>query len=175
MQNISRFFDRSLKKKRDLSNSPNDGETSKKPREGSLNTSTSSDIPDDLFTESLKDSDCVALLRSCIKKMEKQITQIFDSTNELKQKQIKGKSHLQELSDAAYFITKKFDKYEQERKEREEIINNLTENVAKLTQKVDDLSESVEKQEQYSRRNCLLLHGIPEKNEKLLMSCVSKR
>ena len=107
--------------------------------------------------------------------MEEQITQIFDSNNELKQKQIKGKSHLQELSDAAYFITKKFDKYEQERKEREEIINNLTENVAKLTQKVDDLSESVEKQEQYSRRNCLLLHGIPEKNEKILMSCVSKR
>ena len=63
------------------------------------------------------------------------------------------------------FITKKFDKYEQERKEREEIINNLTENVSRLTQKVDDLSEAVEKQEQYSRRNCLLLHGIPEKKQ----------
>ena len=94
-----------------------------------------------------------------------QITQIFDNTNELKEKQIKGKSHLQELSDAVDFITKKFDKYEQERKEREEIINNLTENVSRLTQKVDDLSEAVEKQEQYSRRNCLLLHGIPEKKQ----------
>ena len=48
------------------------------------------------------------------------------------------------------FITKKFDKYEQERKEREEIINNLTENVSRLTQKVDDLLEAAEKQEQYS-------------------------
>ena len=73
------------------------------------------------------------------KKIEKQITQIFDNTNELKEKQIKGESHLQELSDAVDFITKKFDKYEQERKEREEIINNLTENVSRLTQKVDDL------------------------------------
>ena len=81
--------------------------------------------------------------------MEKQITRIFDNTNELKEKQIKGESHLQELSDTVDFIIKKFDKYEQERKEREKIINNLTENVAKLTQKVDDLSEAAEKQEQY--------------------------
>ena len=46
------------------------------------------------------------------KKLKKQITQIFDNTNELKEKQIKGESHLQELSDAVDFITKKFDKYE---------------------------------------------------------------
>ena len=50
------------KKKRDLSNNSNDGEASKKPREGSLNTSTSSDIPEDLFTESLKDPECVTIL-----------------------------------------------------------------------------------------------------------------
>ena len=111
MQDISRFYDRSSKK-RDLSNNSNDGETSKEPREGSLNTSTSSDIPDDLFTESLKDPECVTILLNCIKKVEKQITQIFDNTNELKEKQIKGESHLQELSDAVDFITKKFDKYE---------------------------------------------------------------
>ena len=144
MRDISRFFDRSSTK-RDLSNNSNDGETSKKPREGILTTNTSSDIPDDLFTESLKDPDCVEILLNCIKKMEKQITQIFDNTNELNEKQIKGKSYLRELSDAVDFITKKFDKYEQERKEREEIITNLTEIVAKLTQKVDDLSEAVEK------------------------------
>ena len=39
------------------------------------------------------------------------------------------------------------------------------ENVAKLTQKVDDLTEAVVKQEQYSRHNCLILHGIPEKKQ----------
>ena len=132
---IFQDFSITVQKKRDLINNSNDGETSKKPREGSLNTSTSSDIPNDLFTESLKDPDCVALLLNCIKKMEKQITQIFDNTNELKEKQIKGESHLQELSDAADFVTKKFDKYEHESKKREEIINNLMENVAKLTQK----------------------------------------
>ena len=133
--------------------------------EESLNASTSSDIPDDLFTESLKDPKCVTILLNCIKKVEKQITQIFDNTNELKEKQIKGESHLQELSDAVDFITKKFDKYEQERKGREEIVNNLTEDFGKFIQNVDDLSDVVEKQEQYSRRNCLLLRGIPEKKQ----------
>ena len=138
MQDVSRFSDRGSKK--GLSNNSNDGEISKKPREGS----TSSDNPDDLLTESLKDPDCVALLLNCIKKMKKQITQIFDNTDKLKGKQIKGESHLQELSDAVDFITNKFDKYKHERKEIEDIINNLTENVTKLTQKVDDLSEAVE-------------------------------
>ena len=38
--------------------------------------------------------------------MEKQITQIFDNTNELKEKQIKDESHSQELSDATDFINK---------------------------------------------------------------------
>ena len=42
---------------------------------------------------------------------------------------MKGGSHLKELSDPVDFITEKFDKYEQERKETEEIIKNLTENV----------------------------------------------
>ena len=71
-------------KKRDLSNKSNDGETSRKPREGSLNASTSSDIQDDLFSKSLKDLERVTVLLNCIKKIEKQITQIFDNTNEVK-------------------------------------------------------------------------------------------
>ena len=116
---IFQDFSITVQKKRDLINNSNDGEKSKKPREGSLNTSTSSDIPNDLFTESLKDPDCVALLLNCIKKMEKQITQIFDNTNELKEKQIKDKSQLQKPSNSVDFITKKFDKYKQEKKERE--------------------------------------------------------
>ena len=67
MQHISRFFDRSSKKI-GLNNNSNDCEASKKSREGNVNTSTSSDIPDDLFTESFKDPECVTILLSCIKK-----------------------------------------------------------------------------------------------------------
>ena len=64
------------------------------------------------------------------------------------------------------FITKKFGTQEQEIKEREEIINYLTENVSRLAQKVDKHSGAVEKQEQHSSCNCLLLlHGILEKKQ----------
>lgn len=59
-----------------------------------------------------------------------------------------NKLHLQELSNVVDFITKKFDTYEQERKERERGINNLMENASRLAQKGDDLSGAVEKQEQ---------------------------
>ena len=47
------------------------------------------------------------------------MTHTFSNTNKLKEKQITVKSHLQELSNAVDFIIKKFDKYKQERKERE--------------------------------------------------------
>ena len=33
-----------------------------------------------------------------------------------------------------------------------------------MSKRVDSLSGQVDKQEQYSRRNCLLLHGIPRNN-----------
>ena len=125
----------------------------------------SSDIPDDLFTGGWKDPENVTLLFNCIKKIEKQITHIFDNTNKLKEKNIKGKSHLQKLSNAVDFITKKFGKYKQELKEREEIMNNFTKNVSRVAQEVDGLSEIVKKQYQYSRRNCLLVDGIPGKEQ----------
>ena len=87
-------------------------------------------------------------------------------------------SHLQEFSDAADFITKKFNTYEQQGEKREEIITNLMENVSRLAQSVYDLSIAVEKQKQYSRRNCFLLHGIPEKKqentEKLCIKAINK-
>ena len=99
------------------------------------------------------------------KKIEKQITHMFDNTNKLKEKQINDESHLQEHNNAVDFITKKFDTYKHEIKERKEIINYLTENVSRLAQKVDKLSGAAEKQGQYSRRNCLLLQEIPEKKQ----------
>ena len=43
-----------------------------------------------------------------------------------------------------------------------------------MSKRVDSLSSQVDKQEQYSRRNCLLLRGIPEnKNEKTDDLCLA--
>ena len=44
------------------------------------------------------------------------------------------------------------------------MINSLEEKVLGLTEKVDKLPSLVDKQEQYSRRNCILIHGV-KKNQ----------
>ena len=69
-------------------------------KDESPNTSRASDIPDEVFTESLKSPDFVNTLFSCVKNVERQITQIFENTKELKEGQIKGEKHLAELTKA---------------------------------------------------------------------------
>ena len=116
---ITKYFDRNSKKQ-DLSDNSNQEKSSKKLKDGSLNTSRVSDIPSEVFTESLKSPDCVNILFSCIKNVEKQITQIFENTKELKKGQIKGEKHLAELTEAIDFISNKFEYYETDRKEKKE-------------------------------------------------------
>lgn len=57
-------------------------------------------------------------------------------------------------------------------------MHNLTENVPRLAQKVDDLSAAVEKQEQYSSRKSLLIQGIlvkkQENYEELCIKAINK-
>ena len=67
MMEITKIFD---KKKRDLSSKSNDGEDSKRPRESSLDESIANTTNTDVFTESLKSEDCVAVLYNCLKKLE---------------------------------------------------------------------------------------------------------
>ena len=62
--------------------------------------------------------DCVNILFSCIKNVERQITQIFENMKELKKKQIKGEKYLAELTEAIDFISNKFEEYEKEGKKR---------------------------------------------------------
>ena len=114
-------------------------------KEGSLNTRRASDIPDEIFTESLKSPDCVNTLFSCIKNVEKQITQIFESTNEIKEGQIKGEKQLAELTEAIDFSSNKFDEYEKDRKEKEERIKTLEDCLINMSKRVDSLSGQVDK------------------------------
>ena len=73
-------------------------------KEGSLSTSRASNIPDEVFSMSLKSTDCVNILFSFIKNVESQITQIFENTKEMKEGQIKGKKQLAELMEAISFF-----------------------------------------------------------------------
>ena len=55
-----------------------------------------------------------------------------------------------------------FDEYEKDRKAKDKLIIKLQTQVTELTDKVSNLSVQVDEQEQYSRRNCLLIQGTEE-------------
>ena len=60
------------------------------------------------------------------------------------------------------FTTNKFDEYERERQEKDKIIDSMKSDMVNMNEKIEKLERIVDRQEQYSRRNCLLLHGITE-------------
>ena len=157
MDDIARFFVKS--KKRDLSNESKTSEDPKKVKEsGSASLSDKCDV----FAEGLGNEDCRAILFSCLKNLEKDIKSIYVLANDNKASSIKGEKQLVDLTESVKLISTKFDQYEKDRKEHIETIKNLRKEVNNLSEKLENSEKKIEDQEQYSRRNCLLIHGIEE-------------
>ena len=76
--------------------------------------------------------------------------------------QIKSENQLNSLSEAIDFMTNKFEEYEREWEEKNKTIDTMKRDLVKMNEKIEKLERIVDRQEQYSRRNCLLLHGIAE-------------
>ena len=87
--------------------------------------------------------------------------------NKLKEdRQIKGEYQLTDLAKGVDFITKKFDEYEKDRHEKDPIIATLQSELRSASMKAEDFEKKMDRQEQYSRKNCILIHGLKEeKNE----------
>ena len=73
--------------------------------------------PGDDFEESLKSEDCVKILLSCLRNLEKEVKCIHKLA--LYNNQIKGKKQLADLSESIKFMSNKSDKFEKERQEKE--------------------------------------------------------
>ena len=63
------------------------------------------------------------------------------------------------------FIGEKFDGLEKDGHEKDEIIKSLSKKTFELAQRINKLVNLVDRQEQYLRHNCLLVHGIVETND----------
>ena len=87
----------------------------------------------DVFNDGLDNEDCRGILLNCLKSLEKEFNYIRSLVNQNRQTQIKGEQSLANLSKSVKFITDKFDKYEMEREEKNEIITKLIEKVTALT------------------------------------------
>ena len=80
--------------------------------------------------------------------------------------QIEGEKQLPNLSGSIKFMSNKFNEFEKGRQKQKKVIEELRSEIFSLNEKLDCITEQVDRQEQYSRRNCLLMHGITKKIQK---------
>ena len=90
----------------------------------------------EFFNEGIDLSDCREILFNFLKNLETKVMETYEQGNENKNMHIKG--------------------------EKQKMINNLKGEVSYLSEKVGKLEESIDAQQQYCRRNCLLLCSIEE-------------
>ena len=83
---------------RQLSSKSNDRDDSKRPRESSFDDSIVNATNADVFIESLKLEDCVAIFYSCIKQLEEEIKNFFQMCERTKDCQIKGERQLKSMN-----------------------------------------------------------------------------
>ena len=158
---ITNYFDKTTTNKRQLSEQSNNGEEPKKLREEGSQTD-SGDVWDDVFLVGLPSDQANSAMIQYMKRFEAQLKDLHNTTEQTKNSQIKGEEHLPELTKFIEFANNRFDEYEKEKKEKDELIKNLRKDVNDMAGIIDNLSLGLDRQEQYSRRNCLLLHNIPE-------------
>ena len=157
-KNIESFFE---KKKRDLSDKSKDGDERKKQREGSLEMSNETD-QNEVFSEKSDSSESPNMLLESFKKLEAEVKHLFAISTTTRDEQIKGTGELKELNKSITHFNERIEAYEKEKIEREKQIEDLKEEVHGLKEKLIEVDITLDRHEQYSRRNCLLLHGIKE-------------
>ena len=164
MMDITKFFER---KKREFSsnNSTEEEASLKKTREENPDDSMGLEI-DDVFSQGLKSPEQVKILFNCLQKLETEVKSIKEISVAAKDWQIKGTQQLNDINKAINFINKKFEEFEKDLKKKEKEIKLLKKENSYLNKSLDEMDPVVDRQEQYSRRNCLLVHEIMEETVK---------
>ena len=116
----------------------------------------------DIFEEGIESPCCAGILYSCLKNLEKKVNEIFEFSSSTKEAQIKGARHMEEVYESIKFINEKFEEMEADRNKKERQILELKNKVKGLNEKVETMDRSLDRHEQYSRRNCLLIYGVKE-------------
>ena len=165
-KHVSEFFEKASRM-RDLSDQSKTCEDPKKMREDESNTGSLTDMADDVFAESLKSPECIEILFNCLRNVERQTKDIYTLVHSAQDHQIKGEKQLIDLTESINFLSDKFKEYEEDRAKKDKIIEDLKSEVDSLSTKIEKLEKLQDQQEQYSRRNCLLVHGIAEEKEEI--------
>ena len=86
--------------------------------------------------------------------IEKEMEEFCIQTENSKEK-IKGELKLVSMNKTAIFIGKKINEFKKNRREKDKIIENLSEKHLKWSHRIDKLENLVDRQKKYSRHNCL--------------------
>ena len=144
------------------SNNLNEGEASlKKPREENPDNSMGLETGD-IFSQGLKSPECAKKLFNCLQNLEVVMKSIKEISLGAKDWQVKGTEQLNDMSKAINFINEKFEEFAKDLKKKEEEIKLLKKENSYLNKKLDEMDAVVDRQEQYSQRNCLLVRRIVE-------------
>ena len=117
-----------------------------------------SEISDEIFSDGLNSPALAKIFFNCLRNIENQVKDLVLFQEETIKNNIKVTESLKSMSE-------KFDKLEEKLKEKDEKIEGLERKNKLLNEKNQDLTDRLDDLEQYSRRNCLLLHGVREDEE----------
>ena len=99
--------------------------------------------------------------------MERQTKDIYTLAHSIQDHQIKGEKELVDLTESINFLSDKFKECEEDRSKEDKILEDLKSEVDSLSTKIEKPEKLQDQQEQYSRRNCLLVHGIAKEKEEI--------
>ena len=125
-----------------------------------------SSLSDDVFSDGLNSPVLAKLFFNCLRSIESQVKDLTSFQEET------VKSHIIKVTESLNTMSERFDKFEKVLKEKDDKIKELEDKINSLEEKNEDLitknhdfSIKMDDLEQYSRRNCLLLHGVKEDDE----------
>ena len=110
-------------------------------------------MADGVFVEGLESPECIGILFNCLRNVERQTKDIYTLAHSTQDHQIKGQKQL---------IDKIIQDLKSKKVKKDKIIQDLKSEVDSLSTKVEKLDKLQDQQEQYSRRNSLLVHSIAE-------------
>ena len=117
---------------------------------------------DEVFAQAFKSPECVKLLFNCLQSLRTEMKTVKEISLAVKEWQIKGIEQLNEMNSVITFINEKFVEFEKKIKSNNKEIKILRKENSYLTKRLEEIDVILDRQEQYSRRNCLLIHGADE-------------
>ena len=106
---------------------------------------------DSVFTNTMNSPESLQIIFNCLRNVEENVNEIYEMQEKTQGSQIKGELQLSELNEAIDFTTKNCDQYEAERTEKEKIINDLQGRVSEMSNELQLLKDSLDRQHRHSQ------------------------